>query len=248
MRAQASKTLSTEGDLHSVAGRLKAAEAGARGSRFAASTLDELAELVFEALPPLSSPPPLPPPPPPLLSVSEASSREGVGISGGQDGGSGKDGGGSGGGRRREATLAGLVGLEATLAGLVGLEARLARVSSGGGGGGDAGGDGGEGQEAGAEDGGSGGEGTGTGWCFDGRGQLRTVVRAVRALAEAAARIATDRDRAASEVGAGGILATPRKEFVSDVGVGFGSFSVVGGTVGVGQGSCGTWVRHGVGD
>lgn len=183
LRAQASKALSLERNLLSATGRLEATEAGARGSRFAASALDELAELVFEALPPLSSPPPLP--------VAAASAGEGAGISGecdGSGGGGGNGGGGSGGGGGREAALAGLAALEA----------RLARVSYGGGG------DGEEGHEAGAEGAGGGGEGKGARWCFDGKGELRRAVRVVRALAEAAARAAGDRDRATSEVRVGG--------------------------------------------
>eukprot|EP00752_Nemacystus_decipiens_P007392 g6611.t1 len=169
LRTRASKALSLERDLVSATARLEVAEAGASGSRFAASALDELAELVFEAIssPPLSAP-----------------AAEGAGVSGGRAGGGGSGGGG---------------GKEATLALLAGLEARLARVSDGDGGGG-GGGDGNreEGLEARAEGGRDGVEGAR--WCFDGRGGLRRAVRAVRTLAEAAARAAVDRDRAASEV------------------------------------------------
>lgn len=189
LKLQASKVLSMERDLVSATGRLDAAVAAredavrSRGDaevarRAAEAVLDELAELIFEALPQ----PPLPPPPP---SVSQPPGRGGKGKGEEEGGGEGR-----GASAAAPAEACGGGGRGGALEGLAGLEARLQDCG---------GADGAEVGDRGAQDeaglGGGGGDP-----CLEGRGQLRRAVRAVMTLVEAGARATADRDRAANEV------------------------------------------------
>lgn len=235
---QASKTLSLERDVLSVTCRLDAAEAERDSAtrarrevedarRAVATVLDNLAELVFEALPP--PPPPLPPIPigNPTTTIglergggggSGSSCRRGVGSLAGENGdvnrtttaaseGGGKSekdarGGGGGvgesggvygspcggdsSGRDRSVAIAKLSQLEAGIR--AGRMVDHARKDA-------AGGEMGTGRQ-----GGRGGDGGGRGVYLPEEAELRRVVRAVRTLAEAGARVAADRDGALNEV------------------------------------------------